>query len=119
MRLTSDQEESILRYSSLLANRFKKELSEKSWKEDRTGRHNLFSEFLSKENIDNLTETDFRKIYKSLWALKGWTNKDWVIDNIIKNNGFSKVRSSLGDLLYGSGVLSERFNRFKIKGMGP
>jgi len=55
---------------------------------------------------------------KSLWALNGWSNKDWVIDNILKNTDFKKVRESLKNLLYGSDELDKRFDESKIKHLG-
>lgn len=118
MDLTSEQEETIGRYATNFVERFKQELIDPHWEEQRKDRHKTIQQLLSSEQIDNLTESDFRKIMKSLWALNGWHNKDWVINNIIKDNGFTKIRESLKNLLYGSDELDKRYDDSKIKHLG-
>jgi len=118
MELTSEQEETIGRYATNFIERFKQELIDPHWEEQRKDRHKTIQQLLSSEQIDNLTESDFRKIMKSLWALNGWHNKDWVINNIIKDNGFTKIRESLKNLLYGSDELDKRYDDSKIKHLG-
>jgi len=46
-----------------------------------------FRSFLSEENIEKLTEPDFRKIIASLYAFTGWTNKDYVADRVLADKG--------------------------------
>jgi len=118
MVLTSDQEETIESYATNFVERFKQELIEPNWEIQRKERHQAISQLLSNEQIDNLTELDFGKIMKGLWALNGWHNKDWVINNIIKHNGFTKIKESLKNLLYGSDELEKRFDDSKIKHLG-
>jgi hypothetical protein len=36
---------------------------------------NYFNEKLSFENIDSLTENEFKELCKNLWAIRGWTKK--------------------------------------------
>lgn len=116
--LNPDQEETIVKYATNFAERFKQELVDPHWKEERKERHQKIQDLLSIEKIDILTESDFRNIMKSLWALNGWNNKDWVVDNIIKGNGFTKIRESLRNLLYSSDPLDKRFDDSKIKHLG-
>ena len=64
---------------------------------------NYFNEKLSSENIDSLTESEFKELCKNLWAIRGWTNKEWRIENqILTPNGFDKIKSELKKLLYGT-----------------
>ena len=116
--LTSDQEETIGRYATSFVKRFKQELVSPKWEKDRMKRHNTIAQLLSIEQIDNLTKSDFQRIMRGLWALNGWHNKDWVIKNIIKDNGFTKIKESLKNLLYGSDELDKRFDDSKIKHLG-
>lgn len=118
MHLTADQEERIVKYLDSLSSSLKGELSNTEWIRERKEKHNLFSKLLSENNIANLREKEFGKIIKSLWAINGWTNKDWVVNNLIKNNGFTRIRNSLKELLYGPGTLEKRFDNFKVKGLG-
>jgi len=117
--LTSDQEETISKYANSLAERFKQEQKDPSWIKSRKDRQLLISKLLSKDKIKNLTESDFSRIIKSLWAFNGWTNKDWVVNNIVKSNGMEKIRKYLFDLFYSSESLASRFDNCKIKHMGP
>lgn len=100
--LTAEQEEIILKHVALLANEFKQKLSQSDWKTERVERHNKISKMLSESNIEKFNEADFRKIIKSLWAFNGWTNKDWVVNNILQANGFSKIKKSFKELLTGT-----------------
>lgn len=81
----------------------------------------IFTEKLSSENIDSLTENEFKEICKNMWALGGWTNKEWRIQNkILTPNGFDKIKSELKKLLYGTEEFVHRYDNFRrnIKGLG-
>jgi len=116
--LNPDEEETIVKYVNNYADRFKQELVDPDWEKDRIDRQKAIQKLLSSENIDNLTELDFRNMMKSLWALNGWHNKDWVVDHILQNTSFKKIRDSFKNLLYGSDELDKRFDDSKIKHLG-
>jgi len=103
---------------------FKKWINTDESKEDlneRKRREKEFKNLLGESVIDQLSETDFRQIVASLWAYGGWTNKDYVVDRIIKNTDFNTLKSELKNLLYGTAPLPDRYDRFfkKVKGIGP
>lgn len=82
----------------------------------------FFKEKLRLDKIDTLTESEFREIWKTLWASGFFGNKDWYIDNkLIRPNGLEKIRQELKSLLYGEGEIDVRYDRFRenIKGFGP
>jgi hypothetical protein len=82
----------------------------------------FFKDKLRPDRIDMLTEEEFREIYKTLWASNVWGNKDWYIDNkLIGPNGLPKIKQELKNLLYGSGDINRRYDKFRnnIKGLGP
>jgi hypothetical protein len=91
------------------------------WEQDRKNRTELIQKLLSKENVVNLTEENFSKIIKTLWATDIWTNKDYLITKLLKDNTFQRLREELNELIYGTDPLEKRFDRFKgsIKGLGP
>jgi len=60
-----------------------------------------FRGLLSEENIERLTEPDFRSIITSLYAFIGWTNKDYVVDRVLASKDINSLRSELRRLLYG------------------
>lgn len=90
--------------------------------EEHKAHNTFFSKKFSKDNIDKIDETEFREIYKKLWASNIWSNKDWYIDNkLLKPNGLPKIREELKKLLYGEDNIDVRFDNFreKIQGFGP
>ncbi|MEM3104282.1 MAG: hypothetical protein QXD69_02115 [Candidatus Bathyarchaeia archaeon] len=88
---------------------------------EREDKEREFRTLLNAAAIDQLSESDFRRIIVSLWAYVGWTNKDYVADRILKSTDFNTLKSELKNLLYGSAPLASRYDRFfeKVKGVGP
>jgi hypothetical protein len=80
-----------------------------------------FRTLLSEENIEGLTEPDFRKIIASLWAFVGWTNKDYVADRVLTYKDIKELRSELKELLYGKAPFPQRYDHFSrsVRGLGP
>ncbi|AFL95277.1 hypothetical protein CL1_1074 [Thermococcus cleftensis] len=89
--------------------------------EERKRREALFSEVLAEERIKRLSEFELGEIISGLWATRVWTNKDYLLQRIISDNGMEKIRKELFNLLYGGAPFEERFDRFmgSIKGLGP
>jgi hypothetical protein len=88
---------------------------------DRSVKLREFQTLLSEENIDGLTEPDFRKIIASLWAYVGWTNKDYVADRVLTYKDIKELRSELKELLYGKDPFPQRYDHFSrsVRGLGP
>ena len=80
-----------------------------------------FQTLLSEENVESLTEPDFRKIIASLWAFVGWTNKDYVADRVLTYKDIKELRSELKELLYGKAPFPQRYDHFSrnVRGLGP
>ena len=94
----------------------------KRWKDERIEREELYQKLLSPSHIDELTKEEFSLIIKSLWASNLWSNKDWLVQKILEENGgIENIRNALKELLYGSGNIKERYDSFtqKIKRIGP
>jgi hypothetical protein len=119
--LTEEQKEKLRSYIAP----FKEWLSTSDGSESVSEHRNhekFFKEKLRSDRIDTITESEFREIYKTLWASGFWGNKDWYIDNkLIRPNGLEKIKLELKNLLYGSGEINARYDRFRdnIKGFGP
>ena len=88
---------------------------------DRSVKLREFQTLLSEENVEGLTEPDFRKIIASLWAYVGWTNKDYVADRVLTYKDIKELRSELKELLYGKDPFPQRYDHFSrsIRGLGP
>jgi hypothetical protein len=87
---------------------------------DRSVRLREFQTLLSEENVEGLTEPDFRKIIASLWAYVGWTNKDYVADRVLTYKDIKELRSELKELLYGKDPFPQRYDHFSrsVRGLG-
>jgi len=88
---------------------------------DRSVKLREFQTLLSEENVESLTEPDFRKIIASLWAFVGWTNKDYVADRVLTYKDIKELRSELKELLYGKAPFPQRYDHFSrnVRGLGP
>lgn len=88
---------------------------------ERKERKKSYSQIMSRDNIKNMSEEDFRFVISSLWASGLWTNKDWKIDRLLEDNGnIQRINEALYDVLYGEDPLYKRYNTFrgKITGIG-
>ena len=73
---------------------------------------------------ERLSALDTEGLYEylsPLWAMRMWSNKRYVVDKIVEDNGLDVVREQLTNLVWGSSDIAERWNGFRagIKGIGP
>ncbi len=73
------------------------------------------------ERIKTMSEEDFYEYISKLWAMLIWGNKKYVVDKLIADHGFKKVRDELAALVWGGQAVENRWDHFRqeIKGMGP
>ncbi|MFC1663891.1 hypothetical protein ACFL0A_02095 [Patescibacteria group bacterium] len=84
---------------------------------EREERKVLFQKISSGE----INELSFTELIKELWAARIWSNKDYLINKIIKDNGIQKLSNELSSLISYQKTPGERYEQFlvNIKGMGP
>lgn len=118
--LTVEQQEDIKKYIEEFKG-FLKTSKGLEWEQDRKNRTELIQNLLSKEHVSNLTEEEFGKIIKTLWATDIWRTKEYLVSKLLKDNSLQKLKEELKELLHGTESLQVRFDRFKsnIKGLGP
>ncbi len=75
----------------------------------------------NKDKLLAMTEEGFLEYVSKLWSMLMWGNKTYVVNCIIEDNGFAKVKEGIADLLYGSAAIEKRWDSFtkSIKGIGP
>ena len=90
------------------------------WDKERVDRKEWFQKELAKKTILDLEEHTLGMIIESLWANVIWSDKSYLINNIL-NNGLDKIKENLSKLLHGNAPISNRFNDFRneIKHIGP
>jgi hypothetical protein len=73
------------------------------------------------DKIRSMTEEEFLEYIAKLWAMLIWGNKKYVVDKLIQDHGFRKVKDELAELVWGGAPVEQRWDRFRsaIKGMGP
>jgi hypothetical protein len=73
------------------------------------------------DKIRHFNEGEFYEYISKLWAMLIWGNKQYVVDKLIKDNGFEAVKNELAELVWGSLPVEKRWDHFRsaIKGMGP
>jgi hypothetical protein len=90
------------------------------WQQERKEKDEFFATYFSESEINNLEEGTLRELIYTLWAFNGWTNKDWLLQEMLET-GLPTIRRLFKELLYGDDPLAKRFNGV-IKGirmMGP
>jgi hypothetical protein len=118
--LAKEHKDRIALYLRKHEGRLRKELYNGEWDKERKARTTFYRKVFGEEHLDKLTESEFGQAVKELWASLIWTNKNYLVDKIINDNGLSQIRKSLKILLYGDAPLEDRFDIFSetIKGLG-
>jgi hypothetical protein len=116
-KLSPEQEELIEKYYKRIMKTkdFKKEM------ESRERHRKLVKNVLEKNMLESMTEIEFGELISNLWASTMWSNKDYLVQNILDNNTIEKIKNQFKNLLYGTDPFEKRFDRFikEIKGLGP
>lgn len=75
----------------------------------------------SADKLENMTEDQFYEFISKLWAMLIWGNKKYVVDKLIEDNSFKKIKKELIKLLWDESPIEKRWDSFRenIKGMGP
>ncbi len=90
-----------------------------TWQKERQEKDAFFSRYFAESEIDNLEEGVLRELIHTLWAFNGWTNKDWLLQEMLRS-GLPTIRNAFKQLLYGTEPLPKRFDliRKTIRMMG-
>ena len=68
-----------------------------------------------------MSKEQFFDYMAKLWAMLIWGNKKYVVDKLITDNTFEKVKEELSNLVWGKEPIEKRWDWFRqnIKGIGP
>jgi hypothetical protein len=117
--LTEQQKEIIAKFLPI----YKKYLESAEYQQDKEAhqlRQKLYSEVLSSQKIDQMTELEFGQVISSLWAAQMYGKKSILVDNLLRDNDLPKLKFTLKNLLWGDDTIVRRFNKFRkeTKGIG-
>ena len=101
---------------------FKASETGKAFTKEREDKRRLLTQAFSKEMLKEASDEEFAqtlmKALSSLWAMAIWTKREQRINQIIERNGVKRLREMFYDLIYGSGSLEERFDKFRANVWG-
>ena len=84
----------------------------KKWISERNQKDEFISNNFSKEALAELDEGTLREFIQMLWAFAGWTNKDYLVEEMLKS-GLDTIRKSIDFLLHSQESLEKRFDKAK------
>ena len=118
-QLTTDQKEKIRQYVPLF-HEYQASPQSKADLNERKERLALYQP-LTKEQILQLDEADILGLITKLWATQFWKNQQYILEKLISDNGFEKLKKELAELLCGDGEVTKRYEIFMklIKHLGP
>lgn len=79
------------------------------WSQEREDKDEFFATYFSELEIDDLEEGTLRELIHILWAFNGWTNKDWLLQEMLQS-GLPTIKNRFRALLYGDAALANRFD---------
>lgn len=82
------------------------------WKLERKEKDEFFNKYFCEKEIENIDEGTLRELIHILWAFNGWTNKDWLLEEMLKS-GLSVIKNSFKQLLFDSKPIAKRFDLVK------
>lgn len=79
-----------------------------------------FGRLLSPSALTEMTELEFGQVVSSLWSSLMWSDKGYLVDKLLSDNGLPKFKESLNNLLWSDLPIETRYNNFRknIKGFG-
>lgn len=92
---------------------------EENWAERKERKS--YYQSLTKDKLLAMTKDEFLEYISKLWSMLIWGNKKYVVDKLIADNGFDRLKKQLAELLYGTSPIEKRWDVFlkSVKGMGP
>lgn len=88
--------------------------------EERKKRSETLSLLLSRESLADFDELKFGQVISSLWASLMWGNPGYLVDQLIRDNGFDNIKNSFVHLIWDNNSIINRYNQFRhdIKRIG-
>lgn len=82
------------------------------WKAQRREKDTFFARYFVEHEIDKLEAGTLRELIHILWAFNGWTNKDWLLEEMLRS-GLPTIKNAFRQLLYDSEPIAKRFDFVK------
>lgn len=89
------------------------------WLDERKKKDDFFANYFSKGKLSKLDAGVLRELIHILWAFNVWTNKDYLLNEMLKS-GLDNIREAFEYLLYSNDTIAKRydFTREKVRMLG-
>ena len=84
----------------------------KAFADDRKSKDAFFATYFADNEIEKIDEVILRKLIGILWSFAGWTNKDWLLNQMLQS-GLPKIKDAFKSLLYSDKKLAKRFDQMR------
>jgi len=108
--LTADQKKKIRSYLKMFTEYTKSEAF-RTDQAERLSRVEYFQKELP-QKINELSEADIDELVVKLWASRMWGNKQYLVQQVISDNGIEKLRREFRELLDSGKPVASRYERF-------
>ncbi len=81
----------------------------KDWMVETERKDLFFKKFFTKENLKKIDEGALREFIKMLWSYDFWTNKDYILEEMLKT-GIDNIRKAFEYLVYSDDGIDKRFD---------
>jgi len=82
------------------------------WQQERDEKDRFIKKNFNQTTLEKIDIGVLRELLHKLWAFEIWTNKDWLLEQMLETD-IVKIRNAFKELLYGNQPLSHRFNNMK------
>jgi len=82
------------------------------WQIERDEKDRFINQNFNQKTIEQIDIGILRELLHKLWSFEIWTNKDWLLEQMLETN-IEKIRNAFKELLFGNQPLSHRFNNMK------
>jgi hypothetical protein len=83
--------------------------SGEEFSKERVEKKEQFPELVSEDTIADFEEGDLRELVRNLWAFRGWTNKDYIVNEILED-GVEDVRTRFQEALFDTDDVANKFD---------
>ena len=85
---------------------------------EREDKDHFIHTYFSFDNVEKIDGGVLRQLIQILWSFEMWTNKDWLLDQMLQSE-LQEIKKAFTNLLYGKDSLAERFDEMReIRMMG-
>src|SRR5215213_2570999 len=112
MELSPEQKERIARFVPAYQ-QYEETIEYQAAMSEQQQRRELYERLLTPAALDQMTELEFGQVISSLWASRMWSNKSYIVAQLIQENTLPVLREAFKHLLWEDSPLATRYDTFR------